>query len=128
MADELTYLKIDGVEMPVPSEYIFGEADFDNKDSGRTETGLMVRTRVRQGALAPEFKWKALTTKDLNKLLKAVKPVWVNVTIFSPRADSTNFIETFKAYAKVTRKATLVLPNSNPLLSLWAFDCTFTEQ
>lgn len=69
MASEQIYLKIDGEVMPTPSSYEYVEADFDSPDSARSETGILNRDRIRRGVLSPKFKWKDLTTEQLNTIL-----------------------------------------------------------
>lgn len=126
--EEQTYLKINGVKMPTPSEYDYVEADFDSSDSTRTETGVLVRKRIRRGVLSPKFKWKALTTEQLNTLLKAIEPTWIQVTIFSPKVTSGDRLVTFTGYAQATRTSSVVLPKNDPGETLWSFECSFIQQ
>lgn len=122
------YLAINGVEMPTPSDYKYVEADFDSPDSARSETGILNRDRIRRGVLSPKFKWNALTTTELNKILKAIEPVWVQVTIFSPKATTVDHRVTFTGYAQATREASIVLPRYNSQETLWSFECSFIQQ
>ena len=42
-------LVIDGVALPTPNEYKVQLNDLDSSDTGRTEDGVMMRNRVREG-------------------------------------------------------------------------------
>ena len=42
-------LLIDGVALPAPNEYKVQLSDLDSSDTGRTEDGVMLRNRVREG-------------------------------------------------------------------------------
>ena len=128
VANEQVYLKIDGEVMPTPSTYEYVEADFDSPDSTRSETGILNRTRIRQGVLSPKFTWKGLTTEQLNTILNAVKPVWIEVEIFSPLATSDNHLEKFTGYAQATRKSTIIIPRENVSETVWSFECSFIQQ
>ena len=45
----MTILKIGGAEMPAPHSYKVSLSDLDSADTGRTEDGVLVRARVRDG-------------------------------------------------------------------------------
>lgn len=122
------YLIIDGVELPTPSSYEYTEADFDSSDSTRTETGVLVRKRIRRGVHTVKGKWSAITTEELNIILKAVEPVWVTVQAFSPKMTTGNRMVTYKGYAQATRTSAVVLPRYYSGKTLWSFECSFIEQ
>ena len=42
-------LTIGGVTLPAPNEYKVQLNDLDSSDTGRTEDGVMMRNRVREG-------------------------------------------------------------------------------
>lgn len=122
------YLIIDGVELPTPSSYEYTEADFDSSDSTRTETGILVRKRIRHGVHTVKGKWNAITTEELNVILKAVEPVWVTVKAFSPKVTTGDRMVTYKGYAQATRTSTIILPRYNSRETLWSIECSFIEQ
>ena len=122
MASEQIYLKINGVEMPTPSHYDYVEADFDSSDSTRSETGVLNRDRIRRGVLSPKFKWQAITTEQLNTILTAIEPTWIQVSVFSPKATSSDHLVTFTGYAQAKRSPRVKLPRQNPLETLWSFE------
>ena len=67
-------LTIGGVAMPTPNEYKVQLSDLDSSDTGRTEDGVMMRNRVREGIAKISASWAALSTADCAKILTAVKP------------------------------------------------------
>lgn len=122
------YLKINGVTMPTPSGYDYIEADFDSPDSTRSETGVLNRDRIRRGVLSPKFKWNALTTEQLNTILTAIEPTWIEVSVFSPKATSGNHMVTFTGYAQATRTSSVILPRYDSQETLWSFECSFIQR
>lgn len=128
MAIEQKYLKIDGVDMPVPSKYTYVDADLDSEKSSRSETGVANRDRLRAGVRTIKCGWKAISTVELHKILNAIRPVWVQVSAASPMILTGDHMATFTAYAQGTREATIVRQNANFLETLWSFECSFIEQ
>ena len=122
------YLIINGVELPTPSSYEYTEADFDSSDSTRTETGILVRKRIRRGVHTVKAKWNTITTEQLNVILKAVEPVWVTVKAFSPKVTTGDRMVTYTGYAQGTRTSTIILPKYNSRETVWSFECSFIEQ
>lgn len=75
-------LTIDGVALPAPNEYQVSLSDLDSEDTGRTETGLLVRARVRGGIAKITAAWQALSTADCAKILNATAPDRFEVRYF----------------------------------------------
>ena len=121
------YLKLDGVQMPTPSEYTYTEADFDSSDSARSETGVLVRKRIRRGVHTIKCKWNAITTEQLKILQKAVIPETLRVEVFSPTSERGDHLVEYKGYAQATRSSAIVLPRNDPMKTLWSFECSFIE-
>lgn len=121
------YLKLDGVKMPTPSSYEFTEADFDSSDSTRSETGVLIRKRIRRGVHTVLCKWNAITTEDLRIIMNAVKPERIQVNVFDPLSEEEDHMTTYTGYAQATRKATIVIPRYNPMETLWSYECSFIE-
>ena len=67
-------LLIDGVALPAPNEYKVQLSDLDSSDTGRTEDGVMLRNRVREGIAKISASWAALSTADCARILNAVTP------------------------------------------------------
>jgi len=75
-------LLIDGVALPAPNEYKVQLSDLDSSDTGRTEDGVMLRNRVREGIAKISASWAALSTADCEKILNAVTPDSFEVAYF----------------------------------------------
>ena len=56
--------------------------DLDSSDTGRTEDGVMMRNRVREGIAKISASWAAVSTADCAKILNAVKPDSFEVAYF----------------------------------------------
>ena len=67
-------LTIGGVALPAPNEYKVQLNDLDSSDTGRTEDGVMMRNRVREGIAKISASWAAVSTADCARILNAVKP------------------------------------------------------
>lgn len=115
--------------MPTPSGYDYIEADFDSADSTRSETGVLNRDRIRRAVLSPQFTWQAITTAQLNIILKAVEPERIMVTCFAPKLVNGILDEehTFEGYAQATRTATVVCPKDDPMETIWKISLSFIE-
>ncbi len=87
-------LKIAGADIPAPTDYQVGIMDLDG-ETARTASGLMVRDRIAVKRKL-ELSWKYLTAVELSQILKAVSPVFVNVTYDDPE---TNELQTGTFYA-----------------------------
>ena len=78
-------LKIGGVALPAPHEYKVSLSDLDSADTGRTESGVLVRARVRGGVAKIEARWQALSTADCAAILNATAPEQFTVEYFFGR-------------------------------------------
>lgn len=75
-------LKINGVAMPTPVTYNVTQNDIDSSNTGRSETGVMNRDRVRAGVYKIELAWKNISTTELEKITNAIKDASFSVTFF----------------------------------------------
>ena len=75
-------LTIGGVVLPAPNEYKVQLNDLDSSDTGRTEDGVMMRNRVREGIAKISASWAALSTADCARILNAVTPDSFEVAYF----------------------------------------------
>ena len=75
-------LTIGGVTLPAPNEYKVQLNDLDSSDTGRTEDGVMMRNRVREGIAKISASLTAVSTVDCARILHAVKPESFDVTYF----------------------------------------------
>ena len=125
----LTYLQIDGVKLPTPSEYTAVYSDFDSDDSVRDETGYLHRNNIRSNHSAPKFKWINIKATDLAEILKAVYgKERLQVTYYDPLYYAlNNALHTFEGYIQATRQPTLTLPAEKYEDTRWTFECSFIE-
>lgn len=77
--------KIDGVEMPTPSQFQITLADADGKGAGRNAKAYTRRKRLRAGIRGIQVKYLFLTQAQAKQILDAVEPVFVEVTYFDPQ-------------------------------------------
>jgi hypothetical protein len=75
----MAIISIGGAAMPSPSSMKIPQFDLDSGDTGRNETGVIQRDRVRQGIYKIECEWKGITSSDLNMIENAVKPASFSV-------------------------------------------------
>ena len=75
-------LLIGGVTLPAPNEYKVQLSDLDSSDTGRTEDGVMMRNRVREGIAKISVSWAAVSTADCTKILNAVTADSLDVSYF----------------------------------------------
>lgn len=71
-------LTVDGVEIPTPSNMIWGLYDISASDSGRTEDTTMYKNRVGQKRKI-ELVWKIKNWEDTSKILQAFNPDYFQV-------------------------------------------------
>lgn len=70
--------RVDGVQMPCPSQFDWSLQDISAAESGRTDDGLMQKNRVAQKrkiALA----WKEPTIMQASAILTAFNPEYISV-------------------------------------------------
>ena len=90
----MALISIDGVEMPMPNTYSIPMEDLDAGDSARSESGVLVRNRVRQGICKLDLAWRVDSTEAAS-LLGAITPSKVTVNYYDPRTGTTNEAEMY---------------------------------
>jgi len=78
----MALIKINGVEIPTPSEYSTGIQDISNAE--RNANGTMIIERIATKRKI-EMSWGVLTREETNVLLNAVSPVFFNVEYIDPQ-------------------------------------------
>lgn len=81
-------LKINGADMPTPTDMICTISDIDSSKSGRSADGIMHRDRIAVKRKL-QLKWSFLTPADMSLLLKAVKPIFFACTYPDPEAGTS---------------------------------------
>jgi hypothetical protein len=83
----VTLLKINGVDIPTPSDYQVGIQDLSNAE--RNAKGDMIIERIATKRKL-ELKWNFLTQTELNTLLGLVSGVFFTVNYIDPVEGSTS--------------------------------------
>lgn len=78
----LELLKIDGALLPEVDTYKVTLSDADGPNSGRSETAVMNRDRVRANISKIELGWKNVTTEKMQQIIAAVTPEEFTVDYF----------------------------------------------
>ena len=112
MANNQSIIKIDGVEMPTPSDFSPTSSDYDSKNSGRSESMEMTRDII----------------PDMRKVWNAVLPEKLSLTFFDLGQPADTQYSTMSCYADPSRKPKILKwEPQNPEESWWEFTTTFTE-
>lgn len=84
------FIIIDGVELPTPDSCKLTEYDLDSAQSGRPESGVMFRERVRAKLISlDDISWSALTPEQAVLVRTALLPLTVSVTVRAPWGETT---------------------------------------
>lgn len=67
---------------PTPTKYSLDIQDIDSDDTGRGETGYMVRERVREGIYKLSLAFTNITSDDALDIKSAISPDLIKVTLF----------------------------------------------
>ncbi|GGA31682.1 DUF6711 family protein [Psychrobacillus lasiicapitis] len=78
-------IKIDGKEIPTPSDYSVGIQDISKAE--RNARGSMIIERIATKRKI-ELAWKHLSKQDLQSVLNAVSPVFFKVEYLDPQTNS----------------------------------------
>lgn len=78
-------IKIDGREIPTPSDYSVGIMDISKAE--RNARGDMIIERITTKRKI-ELGWKHLSKSDLQTVMNAVSPVFFSVSYIDPQSNS----------------------------------------
>lgn len=85
----MSYLKINGVEMPTPLPYKAIISDLDSDKSSRNTKGRLYRDRIATKRKI-ELEWGILTDEECKKVLNAVAPQEITVEFIDPQKGIVN--------------------------------------
>ena len=77
-----TLISINGTALPPPTEFAVKQADLDAENSGRSETGIMQRRRVRANVAKISAAWTNLTEGEVALIRGALTPDSFEVDYF----------------------------------------------
>lgn len=84
------FIAVDGVQLPTPDRCTLTEYDLDSAQSGRPESGVMYRERIRAKMLSVDnVEWTNLTPEQAVLVRTALTPLYVSVTIRTPWGETT---------------------------------------
>ena len=86
MANNFTF-KVNGVDVPIPSEFGWSMQDVSAPDSGRTLDSVMHKARVSRKEKI-QLKWNGKTPEETSVILTAFAPEYFNVTYLSPLTNT----------------------------------------
>lgn len=78
-------LKVNGVALPTPSDYIVGIQDLSKAE--RNAKGMMIIERIATKRKL-ELAWKHLSKTELQQVLTAVSPVFFTVSYLDPQTNA----------------------------------------
>lgn len=81
----MALIKINGVDIPTPSDYIVGIQDLSKAD--RNTKGAMIVQRIATKRKI-EMSWKYLKKEDLSRILNLVNSVFFTVDYIDPQSNS----------------------------------------
>lgn len=113
---------IGGSLMPALRTYRVDLQDIDSSDSGRSETGVMYRNRVRSNVYKIQATWRVKRTQ-LNQIITSITPAAFSVQFFDPNTDS---VQTRTMYAG-DRSSTMIKNDNKPEETWWDFSVNFIE-
>lgn len=87
-------ISIDGTTLPNPTKYLVSMSDLDRSSTTRSEAGVLVRNRVRQGVTKIELTF-TLKGKDVSWVLNLIEPAKVHVKYFDPRTFESREIDAY---------------------------------
>lgn len=78
-------IKINGVEIPTPSDYTVGIMDLSKAERNARGTLIIERIATKRKI---EMSWNYLSKEDLSRLLKLVSPVFFEVEYIDPQENN----------------------------------------
>jgi hypothetical protein len=84
----VTYLTINGHNVPQPAEVVCQRYDLDSEDSFRSLTGEMQRDRVAV-KVKLECRWNALDAQQMKQLLSEMQDVFFDIHYYDPLEGPT---------------------------------------
>jgi hypothetical protein len=80
----MSLIKVDGVDLPTPTDYQVGIQDLSKAE--RNAAGTMIIERIATKRKI-EVSWSFLTKSQLNTILNQVSPVFFNVVFVDPMGN-----------------------------------------
>jgi len=116
---------IGGVSLPNPASYSVMLSDLDSENTTRTETGKLIRTRIRGGLYKIDVSWSGISKAQLKTITDALAPAQISVTFFNPTqsSDTTTMMYAGDKTGALSRH----LDESKPDNSRWDLSVSLVE-
>jgi hypothetical protein len=119
----MAIIKINGIDMPSPTKYGVTLQDIDSANTARTETGLLIRDRIRGGVYKLNVTW-LVKHAQLKTITDAISSDKFQVTFFDPTANSN---KTCDMYCGDRTGELQYYKADNPSNSLWEITTSLIE-
>lgn len=111
----MAIIKIGSTDMPAPTKYTVTLQDIDSANTARTETGELIRDRIRAGVYKIGVTWLVEHTQ-IKTITDAIAPDKFQVTFFDP---TTNTNKTCDMYCGDRSGELKHYKATDPSRSLW---------
>lgn len=78
----MNLITVGTTNFPAPTTYRVTQSDLDSSASGRSETGVLTRSRVRAGIFKIEYAASGISTERLTAVLAALSPDSLTVNFY----------------------------------------------
>jgi hypothetical protein len=119
----MAIISIGGTNMPSPSKYSVIMQDIDSENTGRTETGLLIRDRVRAGVYKIQVSWQ-VEHSQIKTITDAITSDKFQVTFFDPTSNTN---KTCDMYCGDRSGELIRYMADNPSKSLWEITTSLIE-
>lgn len=119
----MAIIKIGGADMPSPTKYNVTLQDIDSANTTRTETGELIRDRIRAGVYKIGVTWLVEHTQ-IKTITDAIAPDKFQVTFFDP---TTNANKTCDMYCGDRSGELKHYKHDDPGKSLWEISTSLIE-
>lgn len=105
-------------------KYSIVASDLDGPNTKRTESGKLIRDRIRSDVYKLDLGWDRVTTEKLEELLEAISPVSFEVEFYDPTSPTKYRTKTMYAGAEKKREMKTHL-NEDEIY--WSFSVSLIE-
>ncbi len=119
----MSIIRVNGIDLPGPTKYNVSLQDIDSSNTGRTETGILIRDRIRQGVYKITVTW-LVKHSQLRIITDAISPAKFLVSFFDPTTGTT---PTRDMYCGDRNGELKHYDVNNPPNSLWEISTSLIE-
>ena len=119
----MAMITIGTTDLPAPVEYSVTRQDLDSENTGRSETGVLQRVRVRAGIYTVKPTWR-VTKTQLKIITDAIAAASFSATFFDPTTSSS---PTKTMYAGNRESKLIKFKTGDESNSLWELSVELIE-